>query len=113
MDVAVIPSVLDSESFGVSAVEAQACGVPVIISDVPGLREAVRPGGSALVVPKRNAVSIAKAVTFLYRYPGLRKTMGENGRNYVLEQYGLDRCFQSVERLFRNKIEKEFRNKKI
>ena len=37
MDLAVIPSV--EESFGVSAVEAQSCGCPVIISDLPGLKE--------------------------------------------------------------------------
>ena len=39
-DIAVIPSTLDSESFGVAAVEAEACGVPVVISDIPGLMEA-------------------------------------------------------------------------
>ena len=37
MDVAVIASTLESESFGGSAVEAEACGTAVIISDIPGL----------------------------------------------------------------------------
>ena len=40
MDIALIPSELESESFGVSAVEAQACGTAVVISDIPGLMEA-------------------------------------------------------------------------
>lgn len=47
MDVAVIPSL--QESFGVSAVEAQACQIPVIISNVPGLKEATRPQISSVV----------------------------------------------------------------
>ena len=52
MDIGIIPSVSDSESFGVSAVECQACGVPVIISDIPGLEESTCPGKSSLVVPR-------------------------------------------------------------
>ena len=39
MDCGILPSESESESFGVSAVEAQACCTPVIISDIPGLME--------------------------------------------------------------------------
>lgn len=54
MDCAIIPS--ESESFGISAVEAQACSCPVIISDIPGLMEATNPGVTSLVVLRGNAV---------------------------------------------------------
>ena len=54
MDCAIIP--YESESFGVSAVEAQACSCPVIISDIPGLMEATNPGVTSLVVLRGNAV---------------------------------------------------------
>ena len=42
MDIFVVPSVLDSESFGVAAVEAMACEVPVIVSNVGGLRKIIK-----------------------------------------------------------------------
>ncbi len=62
MDVAIIPSTLESESFGVSAVEAQACGTAVIISDIPGLMEATRPGETSLVVHRNAPNEIASAI---------------------------------------------------
>ncbi len=100
MDVAVIPSVLDSESFGVSAVEAQACGVPVIISDVPGMREAVRPGKSAVIVNRRNAQEIASAIVALFRDESKGRNMGLCGRKYVTDNFELNDCFNRIEDLY-------------
>ena len=52
MDLGVVYSTLNSESFGVSAVESQACATPVIISDIPGLMEATLPDETSIVVPR-------------------------------------------------------------
>ena len=98
MDLAVIPSLM--ESFGVAAVEAQACETPVIISDVPGLMEATNPGVSSLVIPKKDPEALANAIISLYEQPEKRREMGKAGRRYMLEHYELDRCFQDVETLF-------------
>lgn len=100
MDISIIPSI--QESFGVSAVEAQACGTPVIISDIPGLMEATRPGVSSKVVPRNDAAAIAVAVTALYRNEETRKKMGDEGRKFVKDHYELDRCFRDIEDLFVN-----------
>ncbi len=97
MDAAVIPSTLESESFGVSAVEAQSCGVPVVISDIPGLMEAASPGVTALVVPRKDERALAKALVWLYRNPEAGKRMGEEGRKYVLENYEWNDCFSKIE----------------
>lgn len=99
MDVAVITS--NSESFGVSAVEAQSCGCPVIITDIPGLMEATKPGETSIVVPKKDVRAVADALVKLYNDPSLRKQMGEAGRAYVAENYEIIACFQKVEALFR------------
>lgn len=97
MDVAVIPSTMESESFGVSAVEAQACGTAVIISDIPGLKETA--GKTGIVVPPKNPEAIAEAIGKLYRDPELRRKTGEEGRKHVTQNYELNRCFKNIEKL--------------
>ncbi|MEV7085923.1 glycosyltransferase family 4 protein [Streptomyces sp. NPDC093085] len=61
------------EAFGLVAVEAQAHGLPVIHSNVPGLRETL--GTGALAFPPGNAVALAAAVDQLAEDPGLRHTL--------------------------------------
>ena len=100
MDVAVVCS--NAESFGVSAVEAQSCGIPVIISDIPGLMEATNPGKTSIVVPKQDARAVADVLVKLYNDPTLRKEMGNAGRAYVAENYELSACFRKIESLFEN-----------
>ena len=98
MDLAIIPS--ESESFGVSAVEAQSCGTAVIISDIPGLMEATNPGVTSRVVPRKDPVAIAGAIKDLYRDTETRKKMGIEGRKYVRANYEIDRCFQHIEEIY-------------
>ena len=98
MDLAVVYS--SSESFGVSAVEAQACGVPLIISDVPGLMEATQPGESSIVVPRCNEQELARQIVRLYYDNELRKQMGYNGHKLVEQKYDINYCFQKVEKLY-------------
>lgn len=98
MDVAVIPSVLESESFGVSAIEAQACGTALIISDIPGLCEAASDGDTCLVVPRKNAEAIAEAIICLYDFPDKRNRISRLGRKHVENRYELDKCFVKIEK---------------
>ena len=100
MDIAIIPSTLNSESFGVSAVEAEACGVPVIISDIPGLMEATNPSISSLVVKRKDPKELANAIEKLANNPNLMKQMGKKGREFVIKKYSYDICFKHIENLF-------------
>ena len=99
MDLAIVPSVTDSESFGVSAVEAEACQIPVIISDVPGLMEATQPGVTSTVVTRRSAQALADAIVLLYDNPDVRKRMGEAGRKLAVEKYDYELCFENIEKI--------------
>ena len=105
-DCAIIPSESESESFGVSAVEAQSCGCPVIISDIPGLMEATKPGETSLVIPRGDVEALASAIVKLYQQPDLRQKMGAAGRAYVQERYELNDCFAEVEKMFYDWIKK-------
>lgn len=100
MDVAVVPSVTDSESFGVSAVEAEACEIPVIISDVPGLMEATQPGVTSIVVTRKSAQALADAIVLLYQNPDIRTRMGKAGRKLVMEKFDYTLCFRNIEKIF-------------
>ncbi|MDE7177939.1 MAG: glycosyltransferase [Lachnospiraceae bacterium] len=103
MDLAIIYS--SAEAFGVSAVEAQACEVPVIISDVPGLMEATALGCSSMVVPRMNERALADAILVMYNDEQKRSMFGKNGRKYVKEKYEFDFCFRKIEQLFCNIID--------
>lgn len=69
MEIFAVPSTLNSESFGVSAVEAMACRVPLIVSDVDGLSEVTKAGEFAAMVPAKNAEALADAISQIIRKP--------------------------------------------
>lgn len=102
MDVAIVASTLESESFGVSAVEAEACGTPVIISDIPGLMEATSPGVSSEVVKRCDERELAETIIKLFFNDEKRQKMGESGRKYVLKHYSINRCFNDIQDTFNN-----------
>ena len=87
MDIFVVPSILDSESFGVVAVEAMACKIPVIASSVGGLKEVIIDKETGYLVPKKDHKEIAKYLKKLIIDKNLRTSLGENGRKRVLENY--------------------------
>ncbi|MEV6326127.1 D-inositol-3-phosphate glycosyltransferase [Streptomyces sp. NPDC051909] len=74
-DVLVVPS--RSESFGLVALEAQACGTPVLAAAVGGLPTAVWDGVSGLLVRGHDPVEYARRLLWLVRNPEARVTMGE------------------------------------
>ncbi len=78
------------EPFGLVAVEAMACGVPVVASAVGGLAESVVDGVTGLHVPPRSPGSIADALGRLLYDEGRRRSMGEAGRQRA-QRFGWDR----------------------
>ncbi|MDA8372791.1 MAG: glycosyltransferase, partial [Actinomycetota bacterium] len=74
-DIAIVPS--ESESFGLVALEASACGTPVVASDVGGLRSVVRSGITGLLVSERTADGFAAAIGGLLRSPVRLRRMAQ------------------------------------
>lgn len=102
MDIFVVPSRLDSESFGVAAVEASACGVPVIAADVGGLPEVVVQGQTGYIVPKENSEALAKALKRLIDNNELRHQLGLKGREFVRQRYDWEENVSIMEKVYRN-----------
>lgn len=73
-DLVAVPS--SSETFGLVALEAQACGTPVLATDVDGLRTAVLDGLTGRLVPDRDPGSWARAVLALAADPAALERMG-------------------------------------
>ncbi len=75
------------ESFGVAALEASACGLPVVASRVGGLPEVVQHGLTGLLVPPADVPALAAALQQLVQDPALGHRMGHAGRHFVAEHY--------------------------
>ncbi len=73
-DICVMPSLY--ESFGLVALEAMACGTPVVASRVGGLPYLVRDGETGLLVPENDPAALAQALKVLLSQPELRERLG-------------------------------------
>lgn len=102
MDIIVIVS--DSESFGVSAIEAMACCKPVIVSDVGGLPEVVQHDETGLVVKSNSPEMTAQAIQKLIDAPKLRRKMGQQGRRRVSRYYNWDKNVDQMIEIYTNSL---------
>jgi glycosyltransferase involved in cell wall biosynthesis len=85
-DVVVQPSQL-FEPFGLVAVEAMACGKPIIASDLPGVRRVVGEAGGGLLTPPGDPAALAGSIDGLLADPALRERLAELGRATVERRY--------------------------
>jgi glycosyltransferase involved in cell wall biosynthesis len=84
-DILINPSL--SESFGMTVVEAMACGKPVIVTRVGGMQETVQHGKNGLLVRPGDAMDLAEAILYLLHNDELRAAMGREGRKRAAELY--------------------------
>ena len=85
MDVLVLPSY--REGFGNIIIEAQAMGVPVIVTDIPGPIDAVKPMETGITVPVADIDALSAAMNTLAKDSALRSKLGQHGRKLVEEQF--------------------------
>ncbi len=71
------------ESFGMVAIEAMACGTPVVASDVGGLSFSIEDGFNGYLVPGRDHEALANKIILLLKYPLLREQLSEQARTWV------------------------------
>ena len=85
------------EGWGITVLEAGACGTPSVASDSPGLREAVQDGKTGLLVPHGDVDALAGAIRGLVTDRALRLRLGAEARRYA-ESLSWDATSAAVER---------------
>lgn len=80
--------------------EAMACGVPVVTTDVSGITELVRDGVNGLVIGPDRPGDLADALHRLIKDPALARDLGERGRNTVLERFDAETTARLMASLF-------------
>jgi D-inositol-3-phosphate glycosyltransferase len=101
-DVCVMPSY--SESFGLVALEAQACGRPVVASGVSGLRSVVRDEVSGYLIDGHDPAIYAERIGRLLADPELAQQMGRRGR-LLAQRFSWTRTADRLGNLFEGAIE--------
>ncbi len=101
-DLFVFPSQNRLEGFGLVVAEALAAGLPVVIADMPGVREVIEPGVEGLLVEPMIQRDLVAQVTTLLDDPELRRTMGIAGRKRAETRYGLPTVVDELTRVYRS-----------
>jgi glycosyltransferase involved in cell wall biosynthesis len=103
-DVFAMPSL--KEGLGVAALEAMASALPVVASDVGGLREVVESESTGIIVPPANPEAIASAIGRLEQWPALRSQMSAAARARAVENYSMGEMTTRTLALYRTWVRK-------
>lgn len=88
-DIACLPSY--SEGLPKFLVEAAACGLPIVATDIGGCRAVVRDGENGLLVPRKNPDRLAAALRQLITHPEVRARMGASSRVLAVREFDIQR----------------------
>lgn len=97
-DCFVLPTL--GEGFSLSVLEAMASQLPVVVSDLPCMREAVIPKQSGLIVPPGDVPELAAALLHLLKSPDKARAMGSFNRERVQTYFGEERMVRSIQALY-------------
>lgn len=85
IDIVVLPSY--REGLPKTLIEAAACGLPLITTDVPGCREVITDGVEGILIPARDGAALARAIARLGDDPALRQRQGEAARRRAVDEF--------------------------
>jgi glycosyltransferase involved in cell wall biosynthesis len=94
----------DAEGFGMVFAEAQAMGLPVVSFATGGVPEAVAHGATGFLAPDQDVDALAEYLLLLVNDSGLRKRMGEDGRQRVCRQFDLRKQTAILEQIYADVI---------
>jgi len=103
-DLLVLPSKDRSEGFGLTILEANACGKPAIGSNVGGIPDVIHHGFNGLLVPPSNPRALSTAIGHLLGDDSLRRKMEKNSRAFA-EEHDWSKIAEATERIYCEALE--------
>jgi D-inositol-3-phosphate glycosyltransferase len=100
------------EPFGITPLEAMACGIPVVGSNTGGVKYSVAEGKTGFLVPPKDPDSLAKKIGHLLDDPALAEKMGKNGIRRVHKLFTWNKVSQQIAGVY-EQVEKQARREQI
>ncbi|WP_202614462.1 glycosyltransferase family 4 protein [Halostella litorea] len=107
-DISILPSVTmvnNQEQFGVAVIEAMACGLPTVVTDVGGLPYVVEAEETSKVIQERSVDQIVSALVELLESSQLRSRLGKNGRERAVSKFGKEVVADQLFEYYENSAE--------
>jgi len=95
-DIFVLPSTESTESFGIVVAEAQACGLPVIVSNWPGVRTTLIDGKTGFLVKPKDVNDLSEKIIKLLFDKQLSNYLGRNGRERSVNYYSWNQIINKL-----------------
>ncbi len=92
-DIFVMPNIVvpsDMEGFGIVVQEAAVAGLPVVASDLEGIKDAIVNGKNGIMVPSQDKARFVREIRALTDSPAKRRQLGVLARDFTLKEYGWD-----------------------
>lgn len=99
LDIFVMPS--RQEGLGLSVMEAQAQGLPVVASKVGGIPSLIEDGTTGILVPPENVDALAEALMYLIENPDQAKQIGQRAKIFAKENFSVGRMIDQTYAVFK------------
>jgi glycosyltransferase involved in cell wall biosynthesis len=90
-----------TEGFGLTLIEAMACGLPVVCTDGKGNRDLIQEGENGFMVGEKDAKLLADKIELLFKNDNLRQKMGAKARKFA-QGFGMEKYVESLLLLYKN-----------
>jgi colanic acid/amylovoran biosynthesis glycosyltransferase len=97
-DIFILSSV--AEAAPVVLMEAQSCGIPVVATDVGGVKDLIVDGKTGFIVEPKNSDKIFEKLKWLFKHRGKWELMGKEGRSFIKNNYNSKTLNERLEELF-------------
>ncbi len=94
IDIFVLPSLTETSSL--STMEAMACGLPVVATNVGFVKDYIKDGRNGYLIPKQNVFALSKKIENLVEKPLLRKEIGEKARQTIKKKFSWEKTVNEI-----------------
>lgn len=96
----VLPSIGNEEGFGMVLIEALACKIPVISTEIVGIAKEIKQNSCGIIVKPRDSKALANSIIRLLKNPNMIKEMGENGKKLVDSDFSWEKISKQVNDIY-------------